>query len=374
MGGGDAVVLMPTGGGKSLCYQIPALRARGHRRRRLAAHRAHARPGRRARALGVRATFLNSTQRADERRRGRAALPRGRARPALRRARAAATPTSTRRLLERGRDRPVRDRRGALRRAVGPRLPPRVPARSPMLAERWPDVPRIALTATATDGDAREIVDAARPRRRAALRRRASTGPTSSTASSPRRGRAAAARAHRATRALRRARHRLLPLAREHREDRASSLAADGDRALPYHAGLDAGERAAQRRTRFLREDGVVIVATIAFGMGIDKPDVRFVVHLDLPKSVEGYYQEIGRAGRDGAAVDRVARLRAAGRRAAATHDRREPGRPRRTDAASRSTSTRCSPSARPWSAAGEQPARGTSASRASRAATATRA
>ena len=88
-------------------------------------------------------------------------------------------------------------------------------------------------------------------------------------------------------------------LSRNSVEKTAEFLTANGIEALPYHAGLENRVRA-RNQSRFLREDGLVVVATIAFGMGIDKPDVRFVAHLDLPKSVEGYYQETGRAGRDG--------------------------------------------------------------------------
>jgi ATP-dependent DNA helicase RecQ len=166
-----------------------------------------------------------------------------------------------------------------------------------VLHERWPGVPRIALTATATAATRDEIVqrleldDARRfvasfDRPNIQYRIAAKAGPRQQLLD------------------LIRAEHAgdsgiVYCLSRSSVEQTADFLSAQGVPALPYHAGLDRQVRA-RNQSRFLREDGLVMVATIAFGMGIDKPDVRFVAHLDLPKSVEGYYQETGRAGRDG--------------------------------------------------------------------------
>jgi ATP-dependent DNA helicase RecQ len=166
-----------------------------------------------------------------------------------------------------------------------------------VIAERFPDVPRIALTATADDLTRREIVD-----------RLGLTGAPSFVASfdrpniryeivdkqnAPAQLKAFISERHAGDAGI------VYCLSRAKVEDTAAALTKAGIEALPYHAGLDAHIRA-RHQDRFLNEDGIVIVATIAFGMGIDKPDVRFVAHLDLPKSIEAYYQETGRAGRDG--------------------------------------------------------------------------
>ena len=166
-----------------------------------------------------------------------------------------------------------------------------------VIAERFPDVPRIALTATADDLTRKEIVDrlglSGAPSFVASFDRPNIRYEIVEKQNAPTQLRAFISERHAGNAGI------VYCLSRAKVEDTAAALTSAGIPALPYHAGLDAGMRA-RNQDRFINEDGVVIVATIAFGMGIDKPDVRFVAHLDLPKSIEAYYQETGRAGRDG--------------------------------------------------------------------------
>ncbi|MEE1735731.1 DNA helicase RecQ [Streptomyces sp. BE147] len=294
--GGDAVVLMPTGGGKSLCYQIPAL----------------VRPGTgivvsplialmqdqvdALRALGVRAGFVNSTQDLDERRSMEAQFLAGEL-DLLYLAPERLRLDSTLSLLARGEISVFAIDEAHCVAQWGHDFRPDYLALS-VLGERWPDVPRIALTATATDATHREITQrlgmpdakhfvASFDRPNIQYRVVPKADPKKQLLTFLK-------EEHDGDAGI------VYCLSRNSTEKTAEYLCRNGIEAVPYHAGLDAGTRAVHQ-ARFLREEGLVVVATIAFGMGIDKPDVRFVAHLDLPKSVEGYYQETGRAGRDGA-------------------------------------------------------------------------
>jgi ATP-dependent DNA helicase RecQ len=293
--GGDALVLMPTGGGKSLCYQIPALVRDGtgvviSPLIALMQDQVDA-----LTTLGVRAGFLNSTQDFERRREVEAAFLAGEL-DLLYLAPERLRVEQTVRLLDRGRIALFAIDEAHCVSQWGHDFRPDYLMLSE-LHERWPAVPRIALTATATEathaeiasrlnlGDAKHFV-ASFDRPNIQYRIVPKDNP------------------QRQLLELLRTEHEgdagiVYCLSRSSVEKTAAFLTENGIEALPYHAGLDSRTRAANQ-ARFLREDGLVVVATIAFGMGIDKPDVRFVAHLDLPKSVEGYYQETGRAGRDG--------------------------------------------------------------------------
>ena len=306
-GGGDALVLMPTGGGKSLCYQIPAiLRQQAGLGVTIVVSPLIALMHDQVGALheaGVAAAFLNSTLDAFD----AAQVERRLADGSLTLLYAAPERVTTPRFLA------LLDQLHARGRLAlfaideahcvsqwGHDFRPEY-RQLAVLHERWPEVPRIALTATADATTRADIVE------------RLQLQQAERFVSSFDRPNIAYTIVEKkdATRQL------LQFIAQEHAgeagivycqsrrrvEEVAETLGAAGIAALPYHAGLDAALRQ-RHQDRFLREDGVVMVATIAFGMGIDKPDVRFVAHLDLPKNIEGYYQETGRAGRDGLAAD----------------------------------------------------------------------
>ena len=298
-GGGDALVLMPTGGGKSLCYQLPALLREGTAlvvsplialmQDQVAA----------LTQLGVRAAFLNSTLD-------------GRAVHACEKALRAGELD----LLYVAPERLVMPRMleclAASRLALfaideahcvsqwGHDFRPEYLQLS-VLHERFPAVPRIALTATADPQTRTEII------RRLALD---DARVFVSSFDRPNIRYTIVDKQDARAQLLRFIRDEhageagiVYCLSRKKVDETAAWLVSHGVRAIPYHAGMDAAARTANQ-ARFQREDGIVVVATIAFGMGIDKPDVRFVAHLDLPKSIESYYQETGRAGRDGAPAD----------------------------------------------------------------------
>jgi ATP-dependent DNA helicase RecQ len=293
--GGDALVLMPTGGGKSLCYQIPALVRDGvgvviSPLIALMQDQVDALTN-----LGVRAGFLNSTQGFDERRRVESAFLAGEL-DLLYLAPERLRVETTLRLLDRGTISLFAIDEAHCVSQWGHDFRPDYLALSE-LHERWPEVPRIALTATATEATHAEIasrLNLKNARHFVASFDRPNIQYRIAPKNDPKKQLLDLLRTeHRGDAGI------VYCLSRASVEKTAAFLVENGVAALPYHAGLDSRTRAANQ-ARFLREDGLIMVATIAFGMGIDKPDVRFVAHLDLPKSVEGYYQETGRAGRDG--------------------------------------------------------------------------
>ena len=293
--GGDALVLMPTGGGKSLCYQIPALVRSGvgvviSPLIALMQDQVDA-----LTALGVRAGFLNSTQDFEQRREVEQAFLSGEL-DLLYLAPERLRVESTVRLLDQGKISLFAIDEAHCVSQWGHDFRPDYLMLSE-LHERWPDVPRIALTATATEATHREIatrLNLTEAKHFVASFDRPNIQYRIVSKDNPQRQLLDLLRTeHEGDAGI------VYCLSRNSVDKTAAFLTDSGIEAVPYHAGLDSRTRA-RNQSRFLREDGLVVVATIAFGMGIDKPDVRFVAHLDLPKSVEGYYQETGRAGRDG--------------------------------------------------------------------------
>ena len=296
--GHDALVLMPTGGGKSMCFQVPALLRDGVA---IVVSPLIALMQDQVDALlqsGVRAAFLNSTLDGETAQRVERELLAGELDLLYVAPERLLTPRFLS-LLDRA---PLalfaideahcvsqwgHDFRREYRELT-------------ILHERWPHVPRIALTATADPPTQREIAERLQledARRFVSSFDRPNIRYTVVQKDNAKRQLLDFVQGHRGAAGI------VYCLSRRKVEETAEYLAGQGIDAIPYHAGMDADLRAANQR-RFLRSDGVVVVATIAFGMGIDKPDVRFVAHTDLPKSIEGYYQETGRGGRDGEPAD----------------------------------------------------------------------
>ncbi|GAA2515758.1 DNA helicase RecQ [Kocuria salsicia] len=293
--GGDAVVLMPTGGGKSLCYQIPALLRDGtgvvvSPLIALMADQVAA-----LEAVGIRAAYLNSTLEPYEAQEVERQLLAGDI-DLLYMAPERLILPRTVELLKRA---PIAlfaiDEAHCVSQ-WGHDFRPDYMGLS-VLADAFPDVPRIALTATATRATHQEITERLRMENARHFVSNFDRPNIQYRIESKDRAKDQLLR-------LIQSEHPgeagiVYCMSRKSVESTAAWLSARGVDAMPYHAGLDAAVRQ-DTQVRFLREEGIVVVATIAFGMGIDKPDVRFVAHLDLPKSIEGYYQETGRAGRDG--------------------------------------------------------------------------
>lgn len=306
-GGGDALVLMPTGGGKSLTYQVPAIvRHRAGRGVTLVVSPLIALMQDQVGALeevGVHAAFLNSTLDGADARGIERELLSGR----LVLLYAAPERILTPRFLamldslhERGLLSLVAIDEAHCVSQWGHDFREEYLALG-QLAERYPGVPRMALTATAdaiTRDDIIERLALQRARTFVASFDRPNIRYTIVEKDEPKRQLLRFIRdEHEGEAGI------VYCGTRKKVEETAAWLEGEGIAALPYHAGLDAGVRE-KHQNRFLREEGLVMVATIAFGMGIDKPDVRFVAHLDLPKNIEAYYQETGRAGRDGEAAE----------------------------------------------------------------------
>ncbi len=301
--GGDALVLMPTGGGKSLCYQVPAIaRQRAGRGITVVVSPLIALMHDQVGALheaGVEAAFLNSTLSGEEANAVEKRLLRGEITLLY----AAPERVTTPRFLaqldllhERGQLALFAIDEAHCVSQWGHDFRPEYRALT-VLHERFAGVPRIALTATAdalTRADILERLQLEDARQFVSSFDRPNIAYTIVEKKDPTLQLLRFIEGEHAGEA-----GIVYCQSRKRVEETAQTLVGQGIAALPYHAGLEAEVRQ-RHQDRFLREDGIVMVATIAFGMGIDKPDVRFVAHLDMPKNIEGYYQETGRAGRDG--------------------------------------------------------------------------